>query len=115
MRSGEQTIARVESTHATTLFESDSCLFIARQSYEVVIVSPSFEGKSTLKRHREGQPESPPSSRAQLSQAAVGSELTSDPANCAVNELLKAEIAELHAFTQVSPIPSRALRTAPLS
>ncbi|KAM0754788.1 bola-like protein [Meredithblackwellia eburnea MCA 4105] len=46
-------------------------------SYEVVIVSPFFEGKTTLKRHRE------------------------------VNALLKDEIAELHAFTQKTFTPKQ--------
>ncbi|GAA5922452.1 hypothetical protein JCM1841_004916 [Sporobolomyces salmonicolor] len=46
-------------------------------SYEVIIVSPSFEGKTTLKKHRE------------------------------VNEKLKEEIAELHAFTQKTFTPKQ--------
>ncbi|SCZ94078.1 BZ3500_MvSof-1268-A1-R1_Chr6-1g08406 [Microbotryum saponariae] len=46
-------------------------------SYEVLIVSPSFEGKTTLKRHRE------------------------------VNEKLKSAIAELHAFTQRTLTPKQ--------
>ncbi|SCV67879.1 BQ2448_5490 [Microbotryum intermedium] len=46
-------------------------------SYEVLIVSPSFEGKTTLKRHRE------------------------------VNEKLKSAIAELHAFTQRTLTPTQ--------
>ncbi|GAA6052690.1 hypothetical protein JCM3770_007176 [Rhodotorula araucariae] len=46
-------------------------------SYEVIIVSPSFAGKTTLKKHRE------------------------------VNEKLKDEIAELHAFTQKSYTPEQ--------
>ncbi|GAA5855939.1 hypothetical protein JCM8547_000422 [Rhodosporidiobolus lusitaniae] len=46
-------------------------------SYEVIIVSPSFGGKTTLKKHRE------------------------------VNDKLKDEIAELHAFTQKSYTPEQ--------
>ncbi|GAA5851474.1 hypothetical protein JCM9279_001080 [Rhodotorula babjevae] len=46
-------------------------------SYEVIIVSPSFAGKTTLKKHRE------------------------------VNDKLKDEIAELHAFTQKSYTPEQ--------
>ncbi|KAK4051945.1 hypothetical protein OIV83_002650 [Microbotryomycetes sp. JL201] len=46
-------------------------------SFEVVIVSPSFTGKTTLKRHRE------------------------------VNDKLKSEIADLHAFTQKTYTPEQ--------
>ncbi|TNY18528.1 bola protein [Rhodotorula diobovata] len=46
-------------------------------SYEVIIVSPSFAGKTTLKKHRE------------------------------VNDKLKDEIAELHAFTQKTFTPEQ--------
>ncbi|GAA5998282.1 Bol2p [Rhodotorula paludigena] len=46
-------------------------------SYEVIIVSPSFAGKTTLKKHRE------------------------------VNDKLKEEIAELHAFTQKTFTPEQ--------
>ncbi|KDE02943.1 hypothetical protein MVLG_06540 [Microbotryum lychnidis-dioicae p1A1 Lamole] len=46
-------------------------------SYEVLIVCASFEGKTTLKRHRE------------------------------VNEKLKSAIAELHAFTQRTLTPKQ--------
>ncbi|GAA5935690.1 Bol2p [Sporobolomyces koalae] len=46
-------------------------------SYEVIIVTPSFAGKTTLKRHRE------------------------------VNEKLKEEIAELHAFSQKTFTPEQ--------
>ncbi|BGO89973.1 hypothetical protein NBRC10512v2_002020 [Rhodotorula toruloides] len=48
-----------------------------RQSYEVIIVSPSFAGKTTLKKHRE------------------------------VNDKLKDEIAQLHAFTQKTFTPEQ--------
>ncbi|ETW79954.1 hypothetical protein HETIRDRAFT_322563 [Heterobasidion irregulare TC 32-1] len=43
------------------------------ENYNVLIVSEAFEGKTTLARHR------------------------------LVNELLKTEIAQIHAFTQVCP------------
>ncbi|KAM0788274.1 hypothetical protein ACM66B_001423 [Microbotryomycetes sp. NB124-2] len=46
-------------------------------SFEVIIVCSSFEGKNTLKRHRE------------------------------VNEKLKSEIADLHAFTQKTYTPEQ--------
>ncbi|CEQ41847.1 SPOSA6832_03610, partial [Sporobolomyces salmonicolor] len=73
---------------------------LTSQSYEVIIVSPSFEGKTTLKKHREGM------------------SLQADPANkvtrrvdrwsdLAVNEKLKEEIAELHAFTQKTFTPKQ--------
>jgi len=47
------------------------------QSYEVIIVSPEFERKGTLAKHR------------------------------LVNERLKAEIADLHAFTQKTFTPAQ--------
>ncbi|ORY88823.1 bola protein [Leucosporidium creatinivorum] len=62
-----------DATHINALDISGGC----GASYEITIVSPSFEGKTTLKRHRE------------------------------VNEKLKAEIAELHAFTQKTYTPAQ--------
>ncbi|GAA5821395.1 hypothetical protein JCM11251_004603 [Rhodosporidiobolus azoricus] len=60
-------------THVQVFDVSGGC----GASYEVIIVSPSFAGKTTLKKHRE------------------------------VNEKLKDEIAELHAFTQKSFTPEQ--------
>ncbi|KAL8286392.1 hypothetical protein RQP46_004409 [Phenoliferia psychrophenolica] len=60
-------------THVQVFDVSGGC----GSMFEVVIVSPSFEGKTTLKRHRE------------------------------VNALLKDEIAELHAFTQKTFTPKQ--------
>ncbi|GAA5968114.1 hypothetical protein JCM8115_001744 [Rhodotorula mucilaginosa] len=60
-------------THVQVFDVSGGC----GASYEVVIVSPSFAGKTTLKKHRE------------------------------VNDKLKEEIAELHAFTQKTFTPEQ--------
>ncbi|GAA6000252.1 hypothetical protein JCM10207_007925 [Rhodosporidiobolus poonsookiae] len=62
-----------DATHVQVFDVSGGC----GASYEVIIVSPSFAGKPTLKRHRE------------------------------VNEKLKEEIAELHAFTQKTFTPEQ--------
>ncbi|GAA98623.1 hypothetical protein E5Q_05310 [Mixia osmundae IAM 14324] len=65
------------ATHVQVFDISGGC----GQSYEVIIVSPDFEGMSTLKRHRK------------------------------VNELLADEIAQLHAFTQKSLTPEQWSKT----
>jgi len=62
-----------DSTHVQVFDISGGC----GASYEVVIVSESFEGMTTLKRHRQ------------------------------VNEALKDMIAELHAFTQKTFTPKQ--------
>ncbi|BGP23164.1 bolA family protein [Rhodotorula toruloides] len=62
-----------DATHAQVFDVSGGC----GDSYEVIIVSPSFAGKTTLKKHRE------------------------------VNDKLKDEIAQLHAFTQKTFTPEQ--------
>lgn len=69
----EQAIrSRLEATHCEVKDISGGC----GQAYEVVIVSPVFEAKNKLARHR------------------------------LVNTALKTEIAQIHAFTQKSLTPS---------
>lgn len=78
------------------------------QSYEVIIVSPSFAGKTTLKKHREGaQAARPTPTHLRPRDADLLPCATS-----AVNDKLKDEIAELHAFTQVSWPPWRSDKSA---
>ncbi|BGP30463.1 hypothetical protein JCM10296v2_002218 [Rhodotorula toruloides] len=62
-----------DATHVQVFDVSGGC----GASYEVIIVSPSFAGKTTLKKHRE------------------------------VNDKLKDEIAQLHAFTQKTFTPEQ--------
>ncbi|KAI5481599.1 BolA family protein [Pseudohyphozyma bogoriensis] len=62
-----------DATHVQVFDISGGC----GASFEVVIVSPSFEGKTTLKRHKE------------------------------VNAKLAEEIASLHAFTQKTYTPKQ--------
>lgn len=59
---------RLSAQHVEILDQSGGC----GQSYEVTVVSPLFEGKNKLARHR------------------------------LVNKALETEIAQIHAFTQVS-------------
>jgi stress-induced morphogen len=58
---------KLNATHVETIDTSDGC----GQSFECIIVSNAFEGKSVLQKHR------------------------------MVNEALKDQIKEIHAFSQV--------------
>ena len=66
------------------------------ESYAIVLVSEAFEGKNTLARHRFGM------FRIQIFGAQCGSkrELIRHFL-LPVNDLLKAQIAQMHAFSQV--------------
>ncbi|KAF9977604.1 hypothetical protein BGZ73_005458 [Actinomortierella ambigua] len=64
---------RLQATHVECNDISGGC----GQNFEIKIVSPVFEGKTTLQRHR------------------------------LVNEALKAEIAQVHAFSQKSFTPAQ--------
>ncbi|KAL1923640.1 uncharacterized protein VTP21DRAFT_8620 [Calcarisporiella thermophila] len=66
-------IERLEAQHVEVVDTSGGC----GQSFEVVIVSPRFEGKTTLARHR------------------------------LVNEVMKDEIAQIHAFSQKTYTPAQ--------
>jgi stress-induced morphogen len=66
-------------------------------SYSVFIVSDDFEGKNTLARHKLGK-----WLFALVVFLAIITEIVTDL--WVVNEVLKAHIAEMHAFSQVSSI-----------
>ncbi|KAL7750364.1 hypothetical protein RI367_004137 [Sorochytrium milnesiophthora] len=65
--------SRLQPTHVEVQDTSGGC----GNSFDVVIVSPLFDGKPLLQRHR------------------------------LVNDLLKAEIADMHAFSQKTYTPSQ--------
>lgn len=64
---------KLQATHVEVIDTSDGC----GQSFESLIVSPLFESKTTLQRHR------------------------------MVNDALKQEIAQIHAFSQKTFTPSQ--------
>ena len=58
------------------------------ENYSIILVSEAFEGKNTLARHRFG--------KSSLALLAFSSLMT-----IVVNDLLKIQIAQMHAFSQV--------------
>ncbi|KAJ3003366.1 hypothetical protein HKX48_001797 [Thoreauomyces humboldtii] len=69
---------KLQAEHVDVVDTSNGC----GQSFDVTIVSPLFEGKNTLQRHR------------------------------LVNEALKEEIAQIHAFSQKTYTPEQFAKLA---
>lgn len=81
-----------DATHVETIDLSGGC----GSSFEIVVVSPSFEKKSTLARHRQGQSRRTLFPRFQPAHGRLG----------AVNSKIAGEIAQLHAFSQKTYTPA---------
>jgi stress-induced morphogen len=88
--------AAIPCTHLEVIDESSGC----GDKYAVLVVSDAFAGKTTLARHR-------------FSQFGLARRLLEVRLNdLSVNEVLKKEIAEIHAFSQVLVPPLYGVRPA---
>ncbi|CDO70433.1 hypothetical protein BN946_scf184999.g74 [Trametes cinnabarina] len=87
--------AAMPVTHLEIEDTSNGC----GENYSVFVVSPAFEGKNTLARHRFSECSVPPFSLVSQQRA------NNFPHQ--VNEVLKNEIAQMHAFSQKTLTPAQ--------